>query len=281
MDEKNVNRKRVWEKPNNVWFFFKQTEYKYAKKMMETGNIKFNCAKTWVDIAKKKGQGQGDLYEGVFATCSPLDISTALSFHKRYDDVESEFIGGTVYFRRKSVMELPVFCFYALKNGVFEVPQREGRQNFKATVPASYFKDFANNITKEQIDKLNEDQLPTIVIINDKLKFIDMIKEKLISMGAKESEILCELIAYDFDFKNNKKFRFNCKYESPQELFIKDKSFIHQSECRIVVNTKNKLLIEMLKEPIDIGPINDIAYISTTYFEEGMDIVLNADSFIV
>ena len=107
---------RVWDKPNDVALIFKQTKYKYAKKMMEEGSIKFNCARTWIEIAKEKGQGQGDLYEGTFATCLPSDVETVMLYRNKYDDIEIENDGKfTLYFKRESALELPVFCFYSLK----------------------------------------------------------------------------------------------------------------------------------------------------------------------
>lgn len=279
MGDENIDRKQTWFEPDNAWFFFKQLEYKYAKKMMDEGNIKFNCANAWVKIAKKYGQGQGDLYEGTFATCSLKDVKSKAKYIKMYDDVETQKDKSTRYFRRKSIMKLPVYCFYTLKTSAFKLPKEEGSQEIEAEIESEYFKDFARNMTKEQILALPEDERPAIVVIEDKLKFINLIKDKLKSMGVKESEIQCYHINYEFNFIKDRNGNFNCHGESSDELFYKDKSFEHQSETRIIVNTRNKSLIEKLKKPIDIGPINDISYISTNYFEGGMKTVMNAQIY--
>lgn len=264
---------REWDNPETVVLFFKQTEYKYAKKMMEEGSIKFNCARTWVEIAKDKGQGQGDLYEGTFATCLPSDVDSVMLYSNKYDDIEIVNDGKLLYFKRKSVLELPVFCFYSLKRSAFPVPKITGHQDIECAVSGSYFKDFADNKTKEQIMKEEEEKRPAIVMIDKKKEFLDRIKSKLHSLGAKESEIKISHIDYRFNFIKNTKYYFNCS-NSPDELFCKDSSFRHQSETRIVVNTKNEHLIKKLKEEeIKIGPLKDIAKISTNYFEDGIRVV--------
>lgn len=264
---------RVWDKPNDVALIFKQTKYKYAKKMMEEGSIKFNCARTWIEIAKEKGQGQGDLYEGTFATCLPSDVETVMLYRNKYDDIQIENDGKLLYFKRESALELPVFCFYSVKNSAFPVPEKAGYQDIECVVPASYFKDFADNMTEEQIMELDEDERPALVAIDKKNEFLNKIKSKLIFLGAKESEIEIYHIDYRYNFIKNSKIYFECP-NSPDELFLKDSSFEHQSESRIVVNTKNEELIKRLKEnEIKIGTLNEVAQLSTTYFIDGIRFV--------
>lgn len=267
MGEQNVQG--VWDKPNDVWFVCKLIEYKYAKKMMDEGNIKFGCAYKWIKQAEnERQQGQGDLYEGTFATCRYYDIPMIISYLKRdYNvekrDVEVQFDGKLLYFKRKKTIRLPVYCFYTLRYCDFEVPKKEGNQIIKAEIAAKYFKDF----TKKPIEELELEERPTFIMIDNVQEFINRIKEKLICMGCEESEILCNFINYDYNFVKHS-LNFNCLYKPPRELFVKDSSFKYQNECRIIVNTKNKLLIEkLLNDSISIGPIEDIAQLSGANIE--------------
>ena len=53
-------------------------------------------------------------------------------------------------------------------------------------------------------------------------------------------------------------------------LFLKDKSFSHQSECRVVVNTADTSIINMLVgNPIEIGSLKEIAVKADDYLDQG------------
>lgn len=244
-----------WEHLDKSYAFLKCTRVKYVNDLIEKGTIMFNCAQNWVDIAKKKGQGQGDVYEGSFAACNILDINSMISFHKQYDDVEFEINDKLIYFRRKSVMYMPAFCFYTFKSNYFESRKEENSRTFLANAMGRYFEDFEYGMTSKQIMLLDKKERPAIVIINDGNKFIKMVKEKLVSMGVRESEILDQSIEYV-----DKRVAFCNQLESPKELFFKDKSFSHQAEGRIIINTKNKSLMDILvKQPINIGSIKEFS----------------------
>lgn len=76
----------------------------------------------------------------------------------------------------------------------------------------------------------------------------------------REAFVLCEKITYkDFDELSNKRWK---EHKIPNELFVKSKKFEHQEECRIVINTDNPKLKEMLSKPISIEPMKDIAGIA-------------------
>jgi hypothetical protein len=266
------NNTMVWIKPNEFYAIFRCTNVKYAKALVKTGNIMFNSPKAWVDIAKKRGQGQGDLYEGVFAVCSIDDTDSILAYRKKYDDVLEESDGKLIYFKRESVMNMPVLCFFILKQELFESPKKAGKQTLVANIASSYFQDFAENKTKDEVMALNVKDRPAIVVIDNQRKFIDKIKKKLISMGTLESEILIQTVNYMDKYK-----KFCSSEGSPQELFLKDKSFSYQAESRIVVNTRNKELIDSLvRKPINIGSIKKFAQMSTNYFEKGMRVEMDA-----
>lgn len=80
-----------------------------------------------------------------------------------------------------------------------------------------YFRDFAGNIPKNQIDELKEDNKPSIVLIHNSDEFVKRITQKLMTLGIKESEVIFEVIEYD-----DKMAPFYCTKVSPSELKIKD-----------------------------------------------------------
>jgi hypothetical protein len=185
-----------WENPDNFIAILRCTNVKYADSLINSGTIMFNCARARADMELKSGKGQGDIHEGVFVSYHPLDIKSVLYYHQKYDDIESEFDGNQVYFKRKSVMQMPAYCFYMLKQGLFTCSGKEGIQTLSAEIPGIYFQDFAEKMTKEQVISLNEEERPALVAISDFDKFINMIKIKLILIGVDESEILVQAINY-------------------------------------------------------------------------------------
>jgi len=264
-----------WANPNGSFAIFRCTNVKYANELINQGTIMFNCAQAWADIEMIKGKGQGDLYEGIFAACHLLDVDSVLSYHQQYDDVESICDGKLVYFKRKSVMNLPTFCFFILRQNLFDCSGKEGRQTLSAHIPGAYFQDFAEGLSADQVMLLDEEKRPSLVLIHDMDRFIEMIKSKLITLGVKESDILFQLVQYE-----DKHTPFYNPVGSPKELFLKDKSFYYQNEGRIVVNTTSKLLIDMLvRKPINIGSIREFAQQSNTYSEQGVLVRMTADVY--
>lgn len=161
---------------------------------------------------------------------------------------------------------MPAFCLYKIKQDIFECPEKTGKQVITGIILGSYFQDFADGKTTSEIALMPKKKRPSIVLIYDFNRFINMIKAKLVSIGIKEENILL----YDIDYSDNKKEPFLCLDPSPNELSIKDKTFKHQSEFRIVVNTTNKSEIEMLVgKTIDIGSTKELATKSDIYLYEG------------
>jgi hypothetical protein len=266
-----VVRKIGWVKPNEAYAALRSTSVEYADGLINDGTIVFNCAKSWVEMERKNGKGQGDLYEGIFAACEPLDYELAISYKQRFYDVETEFDGKLIYFRRKSVMQMPAYCFFILKQSLFECPEKDGNQKITGHIPGIYFQDFAGGKTIEEIMLLPEKKRPSIVLMNDIDRFIRMIKKKLISMGVNRKDIFVYAISY-----KDKHTPFLHYGNSPRELFLKDISFSHQSECRIVINTTDRSLIDILVgKPINIGPIKEFAQKCDTYLKEGAIVEMN------
>lgn len=123
---------------------------------MDNGTIMFNTARAWAEMERKDGKGQGDLYEGVYATCGLYDIPSIKEYHNAYEDVEPENDGKLVYFKRSSVIDMPAFCFFLLKQSLFNRPVKEGIQKLEAIIHGRYFKDFADDLNKDEVIKLKE-----------------------------------------------------------------------------------------------------------------------------
>lgn len=256
----------MWANPNEFYAILRCTNIKYAKKLMDFGSIKFNTAEEWVKQEKEYGKGRGDILEGTFAACNPLDIKNVIRYSKEYNDVYGETIDGLTYFRRKRTMGLPCYCFYLLKQELFECPNKEGKQKISGIIPGKYFRDFIGNRTEEDILKLPTEEQPSIVLISDCKKFIEMIKQKLMSFGLKEYEILYETIEY-----GDKRSAFYYNGKSPKELKLKDNYFSHQAEGRIIINTDNTSIKQyLINNPIEIGCINEISQKKDIYLKDGV-----------
>lgn len=284
-----------WAEPNKVQAGIRCTCVTLADKLVDKGSIMFNCAQKWIQMEKERGKGQGDKYEGVFAACDPMDIPSINHYLHMYYDVIPEFDGYLMYFRRKSTVRMPAYCFFVLKQGQFECPEQEGRQEITAHIPGTYFQDFVSGKTKEEVMKEPKEDRPSIVFINNVEMFVNMIKYKLISMGVKEKDILVNLVDYQdkhipFQFVDphnpsqpvDQYNPFQYYGKTTRGLFLKDKSFSHQSECRVVVNTADTSIInKLIGNPIEIGSFKEIAVKADDYLDQGAIVKANATIYNV
>lgn len=260
----------MWDKPDEVHFIMRSTSIKYANTLIDEGAIKFNTPYSWAEYGVT---GRGDIFEGTFAACHQANVQKICEYYKMYNDVETQVRNQCIYFRRKRTMNLPCYCFYLLKTSKFELPKEEGVQKISGEIDSKYFKDFMDHKSLEEIEEMKMEDRPSIVIINNPKKFIDMIVEALKKIGVKESEIMIEFVEYQ-----NKEVEHYCTAESPKELKIKPKAFEHQQEGRIIVNTDNDEIKTILcNGVIKIGGIEDISKKSDTYFEDGIIVEMTAD----
>ena len=96
-------------------------------------------------------------------------------------------------------MHLPCFCLYYLKNSMFICPKEPGIQKLKTSIPYSYFRDFADNMSPEEVQKLPEDERPVLIVIEDYPEFKRRLVHKLIEIGLLDREIIETKVSY-FDF---------------------------------------------------------------------------------
>lgn len=264
-----------WAYPNNFTLAMRCTKTKYAEAFINKGEIKFGMPKSWVEYAEEHGDGLGDKYEGTMAFFSIMDFTNGIDLMKKYgtnSDMEYVNVKGRICIKKKRDMNLPCFCFYMLKHGMFMCPKEEGCHQVAATVPSSYFKDFADNLSIKEIEKLNEGERPAVIFIKDFNGFKDRLIKKLVEMGLKERDIMIESINY-FDFNEfGLDGWLDFGKNSPKELFVKDIRFKEQSEGRIIINTYNGALKKIFDNPIEIGNLSDIAFYEEWYPYEGMDV---------
>ena len=270
----------VWANPENFTAVFRCTTEKYADTFLNKGEIKFNTPDAWVKYAFEQGEGRGDKLEGTMATFHILDIEHVIELnekYKNYSDLLRVPIGQRVYLKRARDMALPCFCFYILKQSMFKCPDKEGKRKLTATVPASYFRDFMDNLDPREVEKKDQKDKPAVIFVEKYQEFEQRIVIALMALGLKREEIIIARVQY-FDFEKFGQYSWwDFGQKPPMELGIKDKRFASQSEARIIINTDDIRIRSILEKPIEIGSLNDIASVSNTYLHGGMSIELTAE----
>jgi hypothetical protein len=275
-----MEEKGVWAEPENFVSVFRCTTQKYAETFLKKGEIKFSTPSSWVKYAFEKGEGRGDKLEGTMATFHAFDIEHLTELnqkYRKYSDLVRISIGQRVYLKRSRDMELPCFCFYLLKQSMFDFPNEEGKHRLTATVPASYFRDFMDNLDPQEVEKLDRKDKPAVIVINDYKEFEQRITNALMALGLNREEIIITRVAYiDFDEYGECGW-WDFGQRPPMELAIKHNRFENQSEARIIINTDDERIRQILAKPIEIGSLEDIAMVSNTYLHEGMSVEITVD----
>lgn len=267
----------MWERPNDYEIIMRCTNRKHGKLLLEKGSVKFNTPQSWVEEELKNGKGRGDILEGTFAACYYLNVKEIIKYSKMFDDVYGETRNELTYFRRKRTMQLMCYCFYILRREMFKCPKKEGIQDISTVIPGSYFRDFAGNKFDDEINRMDDKEKPSVVVMNDGGEFIKRIYNKLLKMGLQENEILLELVEYQ-----DKNIDHYCTAQSPRELKIKPLDFKHQAEGRIIINTDKKDILEYLRiNAIEIGSIEDIAQKSDEYLSDGIEVKMTVNIYKV
>lgn len=277
----------TWGNANDFTAVFRCTTSKYADDFVTKGEIKFSTPQSWVDWAKDYGDGRGDMLEGTVACWHLYDIPTFIELNKKYSIYKKyisktttiEKINKTIYFKRKRTMELPCFCFYILKNSMFMCPNKTGKGiELSTKIPASYFRDFAENKAPEEIKKRPDDKKPAVIYIESYKELEFRIINALIDLGLAREEILIEQIHYDNFKKYGPKGWIDLNTKEPFELFFKDNRFYDQSEARIVINTNKDYIKKFLIDKVlTLGPLTDISQKKDVYLYDGMTIILTAE----
>lgn len=257
-----------WKNPNSFFLALRCMEKQYADTFISHGRLKFNTPKVWEEWSKK---GRGDIYEGTLAFCNKRDSLHYEQLKNEYPEAYQYDIGNRVLLKDQRDMNLPCLCLGTVKQKTFTIPTEPGIQKISAIIEGQYFKDFADNLTVEEVAKLPLENQPALVAIRDFDEFLERLKRKLTSMGLQESQILVQHISYmNFSAYGGDDSWMDFKRELPKELFVKSDEFSYQSELRIIINTDNPAQLKMFENPIDIGKLSDIAIESVGYHPDGI-----------
>lgn len=270
---------RIWPDSKGYLSFAKLTKRKYAEPLINRGSIYFGTPQQWADAHKKPG-GSGDIYEGTLGTylLSEIDKGREMKeYFESFTDVIEVVIGDRVLLKSKRNMNLRAFCFYMLQFDRFSNQDNwESGSKHIVKMSPKLFADFADGMTKAEIDKLPEEEKPSMIIIGNGYAFLKRIEDALKAMGVKDEEIFFSEIRYEQISVGS--YRHIKNYYVPQELYWKDARYQHQSEGRIVVNTDNPTVLKALEEPLQIGTLdNTIAVRHDDFFENGITVEIVAN----
>lgn len=270
-----------WDNPDDFFVTFRCMKQKYGRPFFEKGQIKFSTPRSWVEYAKQYGDGRGDQLEGTLATFDIRDIEHTIpilrKYHSAYNDIEPLRTNSRCYLKKQSDMELPCLCMYYLMYKMFPCPNKPGMHELQCDIPATYFRDFADNLTPEAIERLPVEDRPCVVIIRDYPEFKRRIVKTLLQLGIRREKIIETKVSY-FDFEQyGKNGWWDFRQKPPMELAIKHIRFEDQSEGRFIINTKNPEIHKILRDPIEIGTLTDISQYCDQYFYDGIQVVMHAD----
>ncbi|WP_146746509.1 hypothetical protein [Faecalibacterium prausnitzii] len=269
-----------WKNPNDLILVLRCTTLEFAKDLVNLGQIKFSTPKSWEQYGK---QGRGDIYEGTLAYSSKFYPSQYEKLIAKYSNTCTYELPNRILIKNRRDMQLPCICFYGLKTDAFPPPQNEGRNRISTYIDAKYFRDFADNASPAEIAALPPKKQPAIAVIKDWAEFVRRLKAKLNSIGVPDECILVSPVQY-FDFTpystDDSWVDLNCT--PPKELFVKSKQdFEYQNELRIVIDTDDPTILDLLSNPIEIGNLSDIAAVAEGYHPEGIEVTATFNSYII
>lgn len=269
-----------WKNPNDLILVLRCTTLEFAKDLVNLGQIKFSTPKSWEQYGK---QGRGDIYEGTLAYSSKFYPSQYEKLIAKYSNTCTYELPNRILIKNRRDMQLPCICFYELKTDAFPPPQNEGRNRISTYIDAKYFRDFADNASPAEIAALPPKKQPAIAVIKDWAEFVRRLKAKLNSIGVPDECILVSPVQY-FDFTpystDDSWVDLNCT--PPKELFVKSKQdFEYQNELRIVIDTDDPTILDLLSNPIEIGNLSDIAAVAEGYHPEGIEVTATFNSYII
>lgn len=279
-----------WAKPNDFSVVCRLTSSEYADSFLDTGSIKFNTPQSWIDYSKKYGDGRGDGYEGTLAFCDSYDVERISELIGKYESglvlnpntrpLLKEIRGKRLILKDERSLKLPCFCVYIMKNRLFPCPDTAGKHKVTADIPASYFRDFSDNLLPEDVEKLRLKDQPALITIFNFNEFRNRQYKALRQLGLEDTEILIRDVSYlDFEkYGSNGWIDFNKNY--PEELLVKNIRFSEQSEARVIIKTmKNDIIKRLIDAPIELGSMRDIARVYKGYLDQGALVEMTVDTY--
>lgn len=244
---------------------FRCTSRKYAREFIQ-GKLYFNTPKNWIEQELKGNKGQGDALEGTFFATND-DAHPFVQVLKSDPSITCFKHDGYTFFRRKAIENLPCICFYGLNNDEWcKTIDKRGKAHFKTIVPLSYFRDFSNGITREKYEKIDYDEQPVVMFINDPHRFFEKVERALNKLGVVSTEIIKSPVKYQEKHKTTTHL-----LQYPLELLMKDIPFSNQKEIRVIINSKSESFQKYFEEhsnKIDVGDLSEFIDIQDYYFSD-------------
>ena len=204
---------------------FKIINSEYIESTSLSGNLYFGCAEYYAYQESTGNKGQGDKDEGLYARVR----NNNLSYIKEQESLHGIDLvkienGKFIDLKLKSVINMPVYCFYSINvsdpivkyfDESGETPKIRYR-TYKFTIPKVVFQDFS------------AESFGIMKFLNHTDLYL-RIKKSLKAKG-------CErIIKTRIKYVNRERREWFCPENHPAELFYKDNSFSYQKEGRIVV----------------------------------------------
>lgn len=247
-------------------FILKCTTNSRAEKMLKYGELYFSHPKIWAGLSNK---GQGDRYEGVFATLHQNDKESLKRYKAKYkNDLIIEKENQLLLLKLKSVSNMPTFCYYSLKNKNYIIS--DTLQEGTIHISGKYFSDFKYTDSEEDLNEIAYDDRPCFVLIQNPDLFLKNIKLELKSLGVNPNEVF----EYNIKYKNIwNKYNYRTKEKHPEELSFKDTYFKYQEETRIVIGNGKSFIHESQKGVcIKIGNMESYAKKIEGYHKDGLKV---------
>lgn len=206
-------------------FAFKIMKYEYIKSTIEAGNIWFGCAELYADFETEKNKGQGDIDEGLYARVRKDNVTYIDAQRQQFaDDLIEIPKGKFIDLKLRSVINMPVYCFYSMSasdpdvNHGYKPSETPGwsKRISKRNIPDKVLQDFSG------VDGFG------VLNISDRERFI-----KSIANAARKEEHRITNGKIQYVDRENKEWF--CPASHPGELLFKDNSFSYQSERRVII----------------------------------------------
>lgn len=273
-NHKIISISKLMNQPYKVKMLLRCTTMEYARRFINTGNIRFSLPEEWVDVYYRDGEGRGDELEGCYACLVDFDRSCADFYLDIRDNskIRRDQKDNNFYFYSTDVLKMRTLCFYGVNLCDFDiVPSKDQKKNYlQYILSKKYFDTFLDtkmqNISRNEYDGLPEEQKPVLLMIRNPVVFFERLKRKLISIGIRQDEFSIQPVAY-----YDKRCEYVVNEMAPSELYLKDDSFEYQKEIRVVIHSTRSGILKMLNKCngiIDIGSMDDIAMIQDYYLDD-------------
>lgn len=173
----NLETREILNK-DEVFAFGVALKRKYAKNLINKGELKFGAPKQWIEYASKN-IGKGDIFEGVYAAIEPTDKRTLINTLSKNPNSIVDTITykdkTLLYLKNHASIVLPTYCFYIIKFGDFKLV-RYGSSDLTAhlQIPGRYFRGLNDNKTWQEAQNNDPDEQMVFVIIFDPNLFLHL-----------------------------------------------------------------------------------------------------------